>query len=328
MTLSPLLRIEDLSVHYRVGDNVIRALNEVSLKIGKGEVLGVLGESGSGKTTLANAILKMVPPNAEVPSGKVFFDGRNLMDTPDHEMDEIRGKGISMIPQNALDALSPVHKVRYQLINVLRAHERISNEDALKRIKEKLTMAGLGEGILDRYFFELSGGMKERVLIAMSLLCNPKLVIADEPTTGLDVVLQRKILKEIKTLQRKIGFSMLFISHDVSVIAYESDKLAVLYGGKLLEYGDLLSVLRRPANPYTALLLQSYTDLRRPRGSLIEIKGYPPNPMNLPEGCVFHPRCPYATELCKKEEPPLINIGDGHLTRCYYSERVKEMWSS
>jgi len=312
-----LLRVEDLSVSYVTERGELKALSEVFLELSEGEILGVLGESGSGKSTLAYSVLRMLPPNAKIIKGKVIFEGKDLLRLSEEELSKIRGKRLTLIPQNSMNALSPVHKIGDQLADVLVKHEGLSKREALKVVKEKLRIAKLSEDVTNRYFHELSGGMRQRVMTAMSLLTDPKLIIADEPTTGLDVIVQYQLLRELKSLQRKLGFSMMIISHDVSVIAKISDFVMVLYGGRVLECGDVISVFKGPKSPYTQLLLASFPDISSPVEKITEIPGSPPDLIEPPEGCIFHPRCPYATEACRRKEPPLVRVGEGHYARCH-----------
>ena len=320
-----LLEVRDLSVRYHTKKGDVKALNNIWFRLERGKVLGVLGESGCGKTTLAYSIVRILPPNARITSGSILFDGVNLLELSERKMNRVRWKRISIIFQNAMSALSPVHTIGSQLLDVIYTHNRkMTKRKALELIEEKLKIAGLNTSILKRYIHELSGGMRQRVLIAMSLLFNPELVIADEPTTGLDVVLQYQILKEIKSLQEKLGLSMMVISHDVSVVANMSDEVLVLYGGRMMEYGDAFEVFHNPMNPYTYLLLRSQPDIRKPRSKIVEIPGSPPNLISPPNGCIFHPRCPLAKDICQKEEPDLVEVGKNHFTRCHFPDELKE----
>lgn len=317
------IEISGLTVNYLIrGRTPIKALQDISFDIDRGSIIGILGESGSGKSTLMKTILRILPNNARVLNGNILYNGLDLLKLSEDDMREIRGKRISIIPQNAQNALSPIHRIGDQLKDILFFKKGLNEAEVHTEIRKKLSIAGLTDEILNRYFFELSGGMKERVLIAMSLLCDPEIIIADELTTGLDAILQYKILKELKAIQKRDGFTMLVISHDVSAIAYVSDKVAILYGGQLFEYGNSRDVFAKPLNPYTLMLLRSHTDIRKPKGKITEIKGSPPNPMNLPSGCVFHPRCPYSRERCSFDVPPLIEQGRGHLTRCHFVNAI------
>jgi len=318
----PLLEVRNLSIKYRTPNGEVKALNNLSFTLDKGEILGFLGESGSGKSTLAYAIMGILPSNAKITSGQIIFNGVDLLKASERKLSRIRGKRIALIPQNSMSALSPVHKIGDQMVDVLRTHMRISTKRALRIIKKKLRIARLSSDVTEKYFHELSGGMRQRVMIAMSLLTNPDIIIADEPTTGLDVIVQYQILRELKELQRKLGLSIIIISHDVSVIAYMSTKVAVLYGGYLFEYGSSEEVFRSSKNPYTMLLLRSHPDVKSGRREIMEIPGSPPNMLNPPPGCVFHPRCPFAEDLCKEKVPPLREVSDGHLSRCYFIEKI------
>jgi len=321
-----ILKVEELSVNYLFKGRNVKALNKVSFEVPEGNVTAILGESGSGKSTLAKAILRILPPNANILGGSIFFKDRDILKLPEDEIQEIRGKRISLIPQNALDALSPIHRIGVQLTDILRERMGMTKDQGLQRIKEVFRMVGLPEEVVNRYFFELSGGMKERVLIATSMLCNPDIIIADEPTTGLDAILQYRILRELKSLQKKTGLTVIFISHDIAACAYISNVVAVFYGGFLFEYGPSKEVFLNPVNPYTAMLLRSHTDIKKPRGEIVEIKGTPPNLLDPPSGCVFHPRCPYAEDICGKEEPPIRKVGQAHFTRCHIDFKEENIW--
>jgi peptide/nickel transport system ATP-binding protein len=321
-----IMKIEDLSVEYYLKGKTIKALNNVSLDIPQGKITAILGESGSGKSTLAKTILKLLPPNGRVVKGRIFFQDKNLIQLSEEEMQEIRGKHISLIPQNALNALSPIHKLGDQLCEVLMDRMKLNKDQAIQRVKETFKTVGLSEEMINRYFFELSGGMKERALIAASLLFNPEVVIADEPTTGLDAILQYRLLKEFRSLQKITGTTMIFISHDISACAYVSDLVAVLYGGYVFEYGPSEEIFLNPRNPYTFMLLRSHTDIKKRRGDIVEIKGSPVNLLNPPEGCIFHPRCPYAEKICEKEAPPLKKVGERHFTSCHFEVGGEIKW--
>ncbi|MEM3699931.1 MAG: ABC transporter ATP-binding protein [Candidatus Bathyarchaeia archaeon] len=321
-----LIKIEELSVEYYFKGKTVKALNNVSFNIPQGKVTAILGESGSGKSTLAKTILGVLPPNGRVVKGKIFFRDKNLIQLSEEEMQEIRGKHISLIPQNALNALSPIHKLGNQLSEVLMERMKLNKDQAIQRVKETFKIVGLSEEMMNRYFFELSGGMKERALIAASLLFNPEVAIADEPTTGLDAILQYKLLKEFRSLQERTGITIIFISHDISACAYVSDLVAVLYGGYIFEYGPSEEIFLNPRNPYTFMLLRSHTDIKKRRGDIEEIKGSPVDLLNPPKGCVFHPRCPYAKKICEEKTPPLKMVEKEHLTLCHFDVGGKIEW--
>lgn len=320
-----LLEVKNLSVHYSTPRGMVKALNGVSLELEKGESLGLLGESGSGKSTLAYAIMGILPSNARIIAGEILFNNNNLLRLSERELNTIRGKKIALIPQNSMSALSPVHRIGDQLVDILKNNVGLSKKEALEKIKEKLKIARLSSNILRMHFHELSGGMRQRVMIAMSLMMDPEIVIADEPTTGLDVIVQYQILRELKSLQKNLNLSLIVISHDVSVIAYTCKKVAVLYGGSVFEYGPSVKIFRDSKNPYTSLLLKSHPDIHSPVEKIVEIPGSPPNMLNPPKGCVFHPRCPFSKTLCKTKQPPLIKVGIDHYTRCHF---VKEIFGA
>lgn len=319
MTKVDIIKIEDLSVEYRFRGKTVKALSHVSFNVSPRKITAILGESGSGKSTLAKTILGVLPPNGRVVKGKIFFQDENLLQLSGKEIQEIRGKRISLIPQNALNALSPIHKIGNQLSEILKERTMLPKDKALQRVKEVFKIVGLSEEMVNKYFFELSGGMRERTLIAASLLCNPDLVIADEPTTGLDAIIQYKILKEFRSLQAKTGLTMIFISHDISACARVSDMVAVLYGGFLFEYGPSGEVFLNPRNPYTLMLLRSHTDIKKEKGDIVEIKGSPVDLLNPPTGCFFHPRCPYAEAICREELPPIKEVEQEHFIQCHFS---------
>jgi len=317
-----LLEVKNLSVEYNTPSGKIKALHNLTFTLEKGEVLGFLGESGSGKSTLAYAIMGILPSNATITSGEIIYDGINLLKTSERDIRKIRGRKITLIPQNSMSALSPVHKIGDQMLEILQTHTRYSTKKAMKIIYNRLRTARLSRDVLNKYFHELSGGMRQRVVIAMSLLTNPDIIVADEPTTGLDVIVQFQILKELKSLQKKLGVSLIFISHDVSVIAYLSTKVAVLYGGYLYEYGTSYDVFKNSKNPYTILLLRSHPEIKSKKMEITEIPGSPPNMLNPPSGCIFHPRCPFSEDICKEKVPPLIKVGKDHFSRCFFINKI------
>ena len=313
-----LLRVENLKTYFEIMRGYVKAVDDVSFKIEKGEAFGLAGESGCGKTTTALSILKLLPPNGRIISGKILFEGKNLIEIPEEEWRKnYRWKKISVIFQGAMNSLNPIMNVGNQIAEAILLHEKITKEEALERAKKLLDLVGIGAERVDRYPHELSGGMKQRAIIAMALACNPDLIIADEPTTALDVIIEAQVLRVIKELQRKLNISMIVISHDLSMIAETCEKIAIMYAGKIVEMGDITAVYKESLHPYTEKLIGAFPSIVGPRRELSTIEGFPPDLLNPPPGCRFHPRCPYAREECKKEEPKLIPTNKDHYVACH-----------
>lgn len=327
-----LLSVKDLTVHYKVSSGWVKAVENASIDLDTGETLGLVGESGSGKTTLAYAITQLLPKNAYVKSGNVFFQGRDLLkismksdgslDVFNEEIRKIRWKEISMIFQAALNAFNPVYKVGDQIIEAIMAHKEIDSDQARKEVEKLYEFVGIPKDRIDNYPHEYSGGMKQRAMIAMALALKPKLVLADEPTTALDVITQDRILLEIQRLQKETGISMILITHDVSVVAEISNKVAVMYAGKIVEKGNTVEVFKHFAHPYTEGLMASFPTIVGEKRRLASIPGSPPDLVNPPKGCRFHPRCPYAKDICMEKDPPMIEISPGHFTACHFAREL------
>ncbi len=318
----PLLEVKNLKTYYYTLSGVVKAVDDVSFTVEKGETLGIAGESGSGKSTVAFSIMAMPPPPGRIVSGDIILDGVNIVKMKESELrKKIRWKKVSMVFQGAMNALNPVYTVGYQIAEPLILHGGMDEKEAMERVSELLEMVGLDPEIAKRYPHELSGGQKQRVVIAMALALEPPLVIADEPTTALDVVVQAQIMNLLKKLKWEKKISMIFISHDLSVIAEVADKIAIMYGGKIVEYGPADKVYKEPKHPYTRLLLKSIPRLRGPIEKLEYIPGVPPDLRSPPPGCRFHPRCPYRIDPCDKEEPPLIEIEKDHYVACWLYEK-------
>ncbi len=305
-----LLEVQDLSVEYIVREGVVKAVDGASFEIDRGEILGIVGESGCGKSTVAKTIVRVLPENGRVIKGRVLFNGVDLMKLSELELNKIRWRKISMIPQNAMNALDPVYRVGDQVLEAILSHEKMSVIDARKRVVELFELVGLERKRLESFPHQLSGGQRQRVVIAMALALNPELIIADEPTTGLDVVTQDSILHQIEILRNEFSMSVILITHDVALVAEACDKVAVMYGGKIVEYGPTHRIFKEPYHPYTLGLKNAFPDIREKRLKLMFIPGSPPNLLNPPLGCPFAERCPFVIELCKLEEPPLREIGD------------------
>jgi peptide/nickel transport system ATP-binding protein len=299
----------------------------VGFTIHQGEAVGLVGESGCGKTSTALSLLRLLPSNAEYISGQIRLNGEDLLQLTEEEMRERRWKDIAMVFQGAMNSWNPVYRVGDQIREVLDTHYRgemdIDEQD--RHIASLFAAVGLPPEMADRYPHEFSGGMRQRAVIAMALACSPELIIADEPTTALDVIVQDQILKELKRIQAELGMSILYISHDIAVIAEVTDFLGVMYAGKLVEYGPTSQVFAHPRHPYAYLLLRSTPSITGPRRQLAPLEGEPPDLVNPPTGCRFHPRCPFATDRCVVEEPPLAEISDGHRVACWNYEEVPEL---
>jgi len=331
--MPPLLEVKDLKVHFKIQDGWVKAVDGISFTIDKGETLGLVGESGCGKTTAAYAITQLLPNNGHIKGGHIYFKGKDLLkismrrdgtlDDFNEKIRKIRWKEISMIFQGAMNAFNPVFRIGDQIVEAIRLHEKIDEKKARQRVKELFAFVGIREDRIDNYPHEFSGGMKQRAMIALALALSPSFIIADEPTTALDVITQDRILVEIRKLQEEWHMAMMIITHDVSVVAETSDKVGVMYAGKLVEIGATASIFRNTAHPYTAGLLGSFPSIVGPKKRLNSIPGFPPDLVNPPSGCRFHPRCQYAQEKCSKEEPKEIEIEPGHLSYCHFA---KELW--
>ncbi|ASJ11515.1 MULTISPECIES: ABC transporter ATP-binding protein [Thermococcus] len=313
-----VLEVKDLKMYYFTSKGVVKAVDNISFNLRKGEVLGLAGESGCGKSSLGFTLMGMPTPPGKIVSGSVKIDGREIVGLPEDVLrKEIRWQKISMIFQGAMNALNPVYTVGYQMTEPLILHKGMSKDEALDRAQKYLELVGLDPEIVYRYPHELSGGMKQRVIIATALLLEPDVVIADEPTTALDVVVQAQIINLMKKLKKELGLSMIFITHDLSILAEISDRVAIMYAGKIVEIGDSEKVYYEPAHPYTQKLLSAIPRLHEDVEKLEFIPGQPPNLINPPKGCRFHPRCPYAMQVCKEQEPELKEVDKDHYAACW-----------
>jgi peptide/nickel transport system ATP-binding protein len=312
-----ILRIKDLRVSYLTRRGEVKAVDGVSLGLYKGEILGIAGESGCGKSTLAAAILRLVKPPGIIKEGKVLYRGKDLLRLGEEEFRLYRMTKIAYVPQGSMNSLNPVMRIRDQFMDMLKDHGlKIKKEELEERLREILSSMGLKTSILDRYPHELSGGMKQRTLIALSLIMNPEILIADEPTTALDVVSQRGVMNILRDLKDQRGTSIILITHDMAVQAELSDRMAIMYAGKIVEVGPTEEIYNEPLHPYTRLLIESIPSLgdEKPRKS---IEGIPPDLVNPPKGCRFHPRCPfYIPGKCDTQEPMLIQASSGRSVAC------------
>ena len=322
MASERLLEVNDLKTYFDTDEGTVRAVDGVSFHIDKGETLGVVGESGSGKSVTSLSVMRLIPsPPGRIASGEMLFEGEDLVKKSERDMRRIRGNEISMIFQEPMTSLNPVYTVGHQIAEAIVLHQGKSYRQAMILAAEMLDLVGIpepGERVKN-YPHQMSGGMRQRVMIAMALSCGPKLLIADEPTTALDVTIQAQILELMNKLQDEIGMSILFITHDLGVVAEVADRVVVMYAGRAVEEGSVNEIFGRPQMPYTVGLMNSIPRVDRAalhQERLVAIPGNVPNPLFLPEGCAFHPRCRYAKDVCKEAVPPLEDTGDGHMVRC------------
>jgi peptide/nickel transport system ATP-binding protein len=311
-----LLEVKDLCVDYMTDRGPVRAVDRVSLELRRGEFLGVVGESGCGKSTLLFAIARLLTPPAEITAGDVWFEGRDMVSMTDAELRHFRWRSYSIVMQSAMNALNPVMTIAEQLRDTIAAHERYTASQVKARSAELLRLVGIDPVHLASYPHQLSGGMRQRAMIAMALVFTPDLVIMDEPTSALDVVAQRSLMQKIKQLQREIGFATIFVTHDMSLVSHFSDRLAVMYAGQVVEVGDTRQVFAEPKHPYTVGLMHSFPSITGVVQPLSGIPGSPPDLARPPAGCRFHPRCPHVMTRCKTDEPDFY-AREGDLVRCF-----------
>jgi oligopeptide/dipeptide ABC transporter ATP-binding protein len=322
-----LLEVRDLYVEFRTRDGVAKVINGVTYHLDPGETLAVLGESGSGKSVTAQTIMGILDtPPGHVAGGQILYRGRDLLTMKEEQRRQIRGKEIAMIFQDALSALNPVFTVGYQIAETLRTREGLSKSDARERAVELMDLVKIpaARQRVTEYPHQFSGGMRQRVMIAMSLAQNPSVLIADEPTTALDVTVQAQIMDLLGELRRDLGMAMILITHDLGVVADVADRIAVMYAGRIVEHADVHELYKSPGHPYTKGLLESIPRLDAKGTELSTIKGLPPNLMRIPSGCAFHPRCPYAQEVCVTTVPPEHDLGGGRYAACHFAEEVRD----
>jgi len=306
-----------LRVYYYTRDGVVMAVDNVDLFMKQGETIGLVGESGSGKSTLGQAILRLVPPPGRIIGGKIIFDGLNLMKLSEEEMRRIRGKRISMVFQDPMTSLDPLMRIGDHIVETIMAHDNLTRKEAEEKAMKLLEQVGIRSERFMDYPHQFSGGMRQRVGIALALALNPDLVIADEPTSSLDVIVQFQILDLMKELKDLYGMGMILITHDISIVPGIADKVALMYAGQLVEFADVKSFFNEPLHPYGKALLESIPNIQYSDQKLKYIPGNPPDLINPPKGCRFSPRCPYATERCREEEPPTITVGRRRLVKCF-----------
>ncbi len=312
-----LLEVKDLKVYFKTDAGDVRAVDGITFSLDEGESLGLAGESGCGKTTAALSIMRLLPKNGRIVSGSINYQGYDLATLRDAQIRTIRWQHISIVFQGAMNALNPVKKIGVQIAEPIKLHEGVDDEVANKRVGELLELVGIHRDRATEYPHEFSGGMRQRVMIAMALACNPKIVIADEPVTALDVMIQAQILELLERLKRELGLSMILISHDLSVMAETCDKMAIMYAGKMVETGSVKDVFKGAKHPYTKDLIAAFPDIKGARVLPAYIPGDIPSLIQPPTGCHFHPRCKYAWDLCQREEPALLDVGAGHCAACH-----------
>ncbi len=321
MTATKLLSLEGVSTHYvsQQGTRVVRAVDDVTLSLNAGESLGIVGESGSGKTTLALTILRLLPPAARIVAGRMLFEGEDLVGKPDSEMRRIRGKRIAMVLQDPMASLNPLFSIGDQVGEPIRVHESASRSSAWQRAVDLLKSVRIAspETRVRQYPHEMSGGMRQRIVGAIGISCGPRLLIADEPTTSLDLTIQAQYLELLRDLQRQHGLALVFITHNLGIVAKMCDQLAVMYAGRVVEQGPVARIFNTPVHPYTRALLGSLPRMSDNRERLTAIEGQPPDLASLPPGCSFAPRCPMASDRCAAEAPPEFALAHGRTARCW-----------
>lgn len=319
-----LIEVKDLTVHYVLHSGTSEAVNHISLAMKKGETLGLVGETGAGKTTVALSIMGLLPvPPAQIKSGEIIFEGQDILKLSEKEKKKIRGNKISMIFQDPMTALNPIDHVGDQIAEGIMLHQSVSRKEAMQKACDIMEMVGIPAVRYSEYPHQFSGGMKQRIVIAMALVCNPELLIADEPTTALDVTIQAQVLDMINQLKKKLGTSILLITHDFGVVAEMCERVAVIYAGEIVEAGTLEQIFEFTSHPYTQGLFQSLPSLEDSKAKLIPIPGMMPDPADLPEGCKFADRCPVCEERCRKTLPPLAEMEPEHLVRCFRPLKAK-----
>ncbi|MDQ0338130.1 oligopeptide/dipeptide ABC transporter ATP-binding protein [Caldalkalibacillus uzonensis] len=319
-----LLEIRKLRTCYKVHEGEVWAVDGVDISLSPGENLGLVGESGCGKTTIIKSILRLLPKQAHS-EGEVLFKGKNLLELSMSEMRKVRWNDISIISQSAMNALDPVYRVGDQIVEAIRIHRKVSKDEAWSRAEQLFNLVGLDKIRLRDYPHQFSGGMRQRAIIAMALALDPSIVVADEPTTALDVIVQAQILKRIQNLQKELHSSMIMVTHDMSVVAETCQKVVVMYAGKVVESGPVEAIFKQPCHPYTMGLKNAFPSVKGEKYELISIPGYPPDLLHPPSGCRFADRCPFATDICREEVPEPVHIGENHTAACHHVDKVEEM---
>ena len=319
-----LLDVENLRTYYFTKRGPVKAVDGVDFQVREGQAMGLAGESGCGKTTVALSIMKILPSRGKITDGKILLKDLDIARSSEKQMRKIRWKRISLVFQGAMNALDPLYSLGDQIVEAILTHEsKLKRKEAASRAEELLELVGMERKRIKSYPHELSGGMRQRGLIAMALACNPELLIADEPGTALDVIVQAQVLSIMEDLRRKLNLAVILITHDLSIIADTCDKVAIMYAGKIVEYADVLDLFEEPLHPYTQGLIHAFPNIKSAKARMISIPGSPPDLLNPPPGCRFHPRCAYAKSLCKKEEPALTKTGEKeHLVACHLYDSI------
>lgn len=314
-----VLEVRDLTMHYNTRKGPVFAVDNVTFTLPRGSSLGLVGESGCGKTSIAISLLKLLPQNADILNGNILLNDTDLVPLSESEMRQFRWRHISMVFQAAMNSLNPVYTVEEQILEAMRQHlPDLSEEEMDARVDRLFELVGLDPAFKDQYPHQYSGGMRQRAVIAMALSCDPDLIIADEPTTALDVIVQDSLLKQIKEIQKELNMAMIYISHDIGVIAEVSEQVGVMYAGKLVELASTVDIFHQPIHPYTMALMSSFPSIAGEKTELVMLFGEPPDLLNPPSGCRFHPRCPYATEICQQEEPEFKEHEPDHMVACWH----------
>lgn len=319
MATEDVLTVNDLTMHYNTRKGPVYAVDQVSFNLRRGESLGLVGESGCGKTSVAISLLRLLPENAEILSGEIVVNGTDLVPLTEAQVRKFRWRNVAMVFQAAMNSLNPVYTVEEQILEAMRQHLPHLSESEMKgRVDQLFELVGLDPTIKKEYPHQYSGGMRQRAVIAMALSCDPDLIIADEPTTALDVIVQDSLLKKIKEVQERLNMAMIYISHDIAVIAEVSERVGVMYAGKLVELASSEEIFHNPLHPYTMGLMSSFPSIIGEKTELVTIPGEPPDLLHPPPACRFHPRCPFATEICRTEEPEFKEHAPGHWAACWH----------
>jgi len=317
-----ILKVKNLTTHYQTPFGDVIAVDDVSFNLRKGIALGLAGESGCGKTTVALSIMRILTYPGKILGGEILFKDVDVMKLSEAELRDLRWKGISTVFQGAMASLNPLFKVGRQIADPILIHEDVTKKEAYDRANELLELVGIDASRANNYPWELSGGMRQRVMVAMGLACNPEVIIADEPTTALDVIVAHQVMELIKDLREKLDLSMILITHDISVIAQTCDELAVMYAGKIVELAEVDAIFESPLHPYTEALISAFPSIAGENRKLTSIIGNPPDLINPPKGCKFNPRCPFAQDICRTEEPQLEQVGDNRSVACHFWEEI------